>query len=122
MYNYRKRYCQCRSALTIASEWSICQCGSGCDETPHRPHRQEITALAPKTTSSSMAAAADDWTLALVLTLTLELVVLGAGVVISCLCGRCDRWGRCSVSSHRANLHWQMDHSEAIVSADLHWQ
>jgi len=46
---------------------------SRCDETPHRPHRphrqqflphrHQITAPAPKTTISSMAAAADDWTL-----------------------------------------------------------
>ena len=30
----------------------------------------------------------------------LEVVVLGAGGVISCRCSRCGRWGRCGVSSH----------------------
>jgi len=38
-----------------------------CDETPHRQqflsHRHQITAPVPKTTTSSMATAADDWTL-----------------------------------------------------------
>jgi len=35
----------------------------------------------------------------------LEVVVLGAGAVIWCRCGRnccrCGRWGQCGVSSHR---------------------
>jgi len=59
------------SALTIRPRWiKVIQRWDETPHWPHRPHRQhflphqhQITAPAPKTTTLSMAAAADNWTL-----------------------------------------------------------